>query len=262
MTTTYDVPDQREDLAVPGLHNHRTVDRATQILEEVVYNPGMTFAELVRALGAAKSSVHGFIRGLLAKGWLYEDQHRFYLGPAVYGLTLASGHIRAGLITHADLEGLHGETGLAVFLGVRAGDHLIYVAHAGSDDVEGFAARSDIRRTLLTTAGGKALLAASPRSKREAYLRRTNAQEGQLVEAFLGELESIIRTGVATNFRANGSRFAIATTVRSQLGEPVATVSIVGPTAGMTPRSEELARMLRKQVDQWSRRSVRPREVI
>ena len=29
---------------------HRTVDRVTRILEEVVYKPGMTFAELVRAL--------------------------------------------------------------------------------------------------------------------------------------------------------------------------------------------------------------------
>jgi DNA-binding IclR family transcriptional regulator len=262
MTTTLEDPDQREDIAGAGLQNHRTVDRATQILEEVVYNPGMTFAELVRALGAAKSSVHGFIRGLLAKGWLYEDQHRFYLGPAVYGLTLASGHIRAGLVTHADVEGLHEETGLAVFLGVRAGDHLIYVAHAGSDDVEGFAARSDIRRTLLMTAGGKALLAASPRSKREAYLRRRNAQEGHLVEAFLAEFESIVKTGVATNLRTSGARFAIATTVRNQLGDPVAALSIVGPTAAMKPRAEELALVLRKRVEGWSRRSVRPREAI
>src|SRR5271165_6481217 len=82
--------------------SHRTIDRVTRILEEVVYNPGMTFAELVRALDAPKSSVHGFIRGLLASGWLYEEQHRFYLGPAVYGLALASRHIRAGLVTHAD----------------------------------------------------------------------------------------------------------------------------------------------------------------
>ena len=262
MTTTLEEPDQREDTAGPGLQNHRTVDRATQILEEVVYNPGMTFAELVRALGAAKSSVHGFIRGLLAKGWLHEDQHRFYLGPAVYGLTLASGHIRAGLVTHADVEGLHQETGLAIFLGVRAGDHLIYVAHAGSDEVEGFAARSDIRRTLLMTAGGKALLATSPRSKREAYLRRRGPQEGYLVEAFLAEFESIVKTGVATNLRANGSRFAIATTVRNQLGDPVAAMSMVGPTTVMKPRTEELARVLRKHVDGWSRRSVRPREAI
>src|SRR6185503_10168197 len=113
--------------------NHRTIDRVTQILEEVVYNPGMTFAELARALDAPKSSVHGFIRGLLAKGSLYEVDHRFYLGPAVYGLTLASGQIRAGLVTHVDLVALHEETGLAAFLGAPAGDHLIYIAQAGSD---------------------------------------------------------------------------------------------------------------------------------
>src|SRR3954469_14770920 len=96
--------------------NHRTVDRVTRILEEVVYKPGMTFAELVRALDAAKSSVLGFISGLLANGWLYQEQHRFYLGPAVYGLTMASGHIRAGLVTHEDLVALERETGVAAFL--------------------------------------------------------------------------------------------------------------------------------------------------
>jgi DNA-binding IclR family transcriptional regulator len=74
--------------------NHRTVDRVTRILEQVVYNPGMTFAELARALDAPKSSVHGFVQGLLANGWLYETNRRFYLGPAVYALTLARGHIR------------------------------------------------------------------------------------------------------------------------------------------------------------------------
>jgi IclR helix-turn-helix domain len=152
--------------------NHRTIDRVTRILEEVVYNPGMTFAELVRALDAAKSSVHGFISGLLASGWLYQDKHRFYLGPAVYGLTMASGHIRAGLVTHEDLVALEKETGVAAFLGVQAGEHLIYIAEAGSDHVTGFEARSNIRRTLLITAGGKALLAERPEAERDSYLRR------------------------------------------------------------------------------------------
>ena len=85
--------------APSGPQNHRTVDRVTQILEEVTYRPGITFTELARALGAPKSSVHGFVRGLLAKGWLYEDDKRFYLGPAIYGLTMASGQMRAGSVT-------------------------------------------------------------------------------------------------------------------------------------------------------------------
>ena len=189
--------------------NHRTVDRVTRILEEVVYHPGMTFAELVRALNAAKSSVHGFMRGLLAKGWLYEEQGRYYLGPAVYGLTLASGHIRAGLVTHADLAALHEETGVAVFLGVQAGDHLIYIAEAGSDSITGFEARSNIRRPLLATAGGKALLAARSDGERESYLRRRSAEEADLVDQFLAEYAEIKRTRIARTF-AGGARDSVS----------------------------------------------------
>jgi DNA-binding IclR family transcriptional regulator len=241
---------------------HRTVDRVTRILEEVVYNPGMTFAELARALDAAKSSVHGFISGLLAKGWLYEVNHRFYLGPAVYGLTLASGQIRAGMVTHADLVALHEATGLAVFLGVQAGDHLIYIAEAGSDAVAGFEARSNIRRTLLVTAGGKALLAERPDAEREAYLRRRSAEDPNLVEIFLDEYEEIKRTRIATNVRLSGTRFAIGTTVHNQAGEAVAAITILGPTADVQPRLKKLTQLLIRHVDSWSARTVTPREAI
>jgi len=49
--------DGRAVRAAREPQSHRTVDRVTQILEEVVYKPGMTFAELARALSAPKSSV-------------------------------------------------------------------------------------------------------------------------------------------------------------------------------------------------------------
>ena len=242
--------------------NHRTVDRVTRILEEVVYTPGMTFAELVRALGAAKSSVHGFIRGLLAKGWLYEEQGRYYLGPAVYGLTLASGHIRAGLVTHADLAALHAETGVAVFLGVQAGDHLIYIAEAGSDSITGFEARSNIRRSILATAGGKALLAARSDGERELYLRRRSLEEAELVEQFLDEYAEIKRTRIARNIRRGGTRFGIATTVYNQAAEAVAAITLVGSIAEVQSRVDELAQQLISRVDSWPQRPMAPREAI
>ncbi len=242
--------------------NHRTVRRVTHILETVVYRPGVTLAELARTLEAPKSSVHGFVRGLLAEGWLYEQDHRFYLGPAVYSLALASGHIRAGLVTHADLAALHEETAVAAFLGVQTGDHLVYIAEVGSDALAGFGARSDIRRSLLSTAGGKALLAARPNAEREAYLRCRGPEEAELVDAFLAEYEEIRRTQIARNMRLSGTRFAIATTMRNQLGEAVASVTLVGPTVDLQPRTEELARVLIHHVDSWSRRLMTPREPI
>lgn len=258
-------PLQTPALADQGARSprhHRTVDRVTRILEEVVYNPGTTFAELVRALGAAKSSVHGFISGLLASGWLYEQQRRFYLGPAVYGLTLASGHIRAGLVTHTDLATLHEATGLAVFLGVQAGDHLIYIAEAGSDQVTGFAARSNIRRSLLATAGGKALLAARADTEREAFLRRRRSEEAELVDSYLDEYPRIKKTRIATNLRRRGAQYAIAAVVHNQLSEAVASITLVGATAQFKPREKRLGQLLLRQVDAWSRRSLKPREVI
>jgi DNA-binding IclR family transcriptional regulator len=242
--------------------NHRTIDRVTRILEEVVYNPGMSFAELVRALGAAKSSVHGFISGLLANGWLYEDNYRFYLGPAVFSLTLASGHIRAGLVTHADLMALHQETGAAAFLGVRAGDHLVYIAEAGSEQVPGFAAQSNIRRVLLATAGGKALLAARPDVERAGFLRRQRALHPELVDRFLEEFDGIRKTGIASNSRLRGTQYAIATAVHNQSGEAVAAITLVGPTDRLKPRAKKLGQLLLRHVNAWSQRSVKAREPI
>ncbi|WP_446046546.1 IclR family transcriptional regulator [Streptomyces olivaceus] len=234
----------------------------TQILEEVVYHPGIGFAEIARALGAPKSSVHGFIRGLQAKGWLYEDNRRFYLGPAVYGLTLVSGRIRAGQVSQADLDALHEATGLTVFLGVEAGDHLIYIGESGTDALTGFAARSNIRRTLLNTAGGKALLVARSDVDREAYLRRQQAESPELVSQFLAELADISKCRVARNLRHHGAQLALAAVVRNQAGESVATAVLIGQAAEMAGREAKLRKTLLQHADSWSAQKVSAREPI
>jgi DNA-binding IclR family transcriptional regulator len=237
-----------------GPQNHRTVDRVTQILEEVTYHPGITFAELARALDAPKSSVHGFVRGLLAKGWLYETDKHFYLGPALYGLTLASGQMQAGSVTQDDLDKLHEITGLSVFLGVQAGDHLIYVSVAGADAQSRFTARTNLRRGLLAAAGGKVLLAEKSDAERDSYLRRRPREESEMVAQFLGEYNDIKRTGIATNTRHGGAQFALATAVRNQFGEAVSEVTLVGPSADALPREAELRQTLLEYVNQLAPR--------
>lgn len=241
---------------------HRTVDRVTEILEQVVYHPGMTFAELARRFGAPKSSIYGFTQGLLAAGWLYEQDRRIYLGPAVHGLTLASGHVRAGLVTHENLAALHDATGCAVFLGVEAGDHLIYIAEAGGDAIADMEARHDIRRTLLGTATGKALLAARSTEELQAFLRRQSGESKEMAEAFLGEYEDIRKTGIATNFRLSGTRMAIATLVHAQHSKNPAAVALVGQASKMKPRAKKLAATLLEHVNSWHGSQTAPREAI
>lgn len=253
--------DVTEDVGREPQH-HRTVDRVTKILEEVVYHPGLTFAELARALGAPKSSVYGFMQGLLATGWLYEQDRRFYLGPAVHGLALASGHVRAGLVSHERLVKLHEETGLAVFLGVEAGDHLIYIAEAGGDAIADIEARHNIRRTLLGTATGKALLAVRPLDELHAFLRRQSRSNPEQVQAFLAEYEDIKRSGVATNLRLSGTRFAISMVLPGSSEKAPAAVTLVGPTQKVKPRLKKLSEILRQRVNHWSQHPDTPREAI
>jgi DNA-binding IclR family transcriptional regulator len=250
----------RQEFDTPQIH--RTVDRVTRIVEEVVYNPGMTFTEIVRAVGAAKSSVHGFIQGLIASGWLFEDDGRYYLGPAVYGLTLASGNIRAGVASHEDLEELHQKCGLAVFLGVRAGDHLIYISEAGQDTASSFAARFNIRRTLIDTAGGKVLLSCLTDSALQAFLRRCPETESDTVNRFINALADIRRTGLATNYTRGGIRFAVAAVVRNRSGEAVASLTVVGPTQEVEPRLDMLSQMLLDKAQELEGRLTAAREPI
>jgi DNA-binding IclR family transcriptional regulator len=241
---------------------HRTVDRITEILEVVGRQPGVGFAELARTLDAPKSSIHGFIRGLVATGWLHEANRRFYLGPAAYALTLSSGQVRAGSVRQEHLNALHEAVGLAVVLGVRAGDHLIYVARAGEDAVTGFRSRSNIRRPLLGTAGGKALLAASPPTECDAYLERFGPDGDGLVQGFRRDAVAIRRTRIATNAPPGGSRFGIATAIPNQKRAPVASLTVVGPAVEVEPRASELGATLVAHADEWSRCETDAREVV
>ena len=93
-------------------------------------------------------------------------------------------------------------------MGVQAGDYLIYVAEAGSDQVVGFEARSNIRRTLLITAGGKALTAARSAIEREQYLRRRGPEEADLVDLFAQEYAKIKKTRIATMLAARAVTMA------------------------------------------------------
>jgi DNA-binding IclR family transcriptional regulator len=246
-----------------GAGGHQTINRVTRILEEVVYRPGSTYAELTRALGAPKSSVYGFIRGLIAADWLFEQDHRLYVGPAFYGLAIASGHIRAGLVTQAHLETLYREAGMAAFVGVRAGDHLIYIAEAGSNLTTGYGFRSDIRRDLLTTAGGQVLLAELPEVELEAYLRRRAPEERADVDGFLDARPAIRESRIAVNVRQTPSRTGVATVIRDPSGQGVASVTLVGPTSQVLPRLDTLSALLRQRTDEWREWSTAtPREPI
>ena len=80
---------------------HRTVDRVVQILETVSLSPrGVTLAELAAELDAAKSSVQELTNGLLARGYLTEQERRFSLGPGPFILASRANKLAALSVDH------------------------------------------------------------------------------------------------------------------------------------------------------------------
>lgn len=250
--------NETQDSLAPPPGTHQTINRVVRILEEVVYRPGSTYAEITRAVGAPKSSIYGFIRGLLSVDWLIEQNHRLYLGPAFYSLAISSGHVRAGLVTQADLESLYRDTGLTAFVGVRAGNHLLYIAEAGSDAMASFEARQNIRRDLLHTAGGRALLAFMPQRELQDHLRGRPADQRADVEDFLQACPTIRDSHVAVNVNAARGRTAVATVILDPRGQAVASVTLVGPTPQVLSRVDSLGALLRERIAEWEGRTQAP----
>ena len=96
----------------------------------------------------------------------------------------------------------------------------------------------------------------------EDYLRQHMHEDPAAVDEFLGDYDVIRKTHIATHLRLSGRRFAIATTVRNQADEAVASVTLVGSSSDLQPRKEKLARLLLRHVGAWSRRSLTAREAI
>ncbi len=192
--------------------SHRTVDCVTRILEtgglSAWHHRGRNRAH-PRSAEGLDPRLHP---GAAGEGWLYEQDHRLYLGPAVYGLILASGHIRAGEVTHADWRACRGRPVLPPAL-------VFWPATTSATSPRWAVTPSRcsqpgrISEGRSWRPGGKALLAVLAEREREAFLRRRGPDEVGLVE-----YDAIKRTRIATNIRLNATRVALATTVRNHAG--------------------------------------------
>ncbi|WP_433206976.1 IclR family transcriptional regulator [Dactylosporangium sp. CS-047395] len=149
----------------------KSADRTLDILEALATAGPSTLSELTRALDIPKSSLHGILRTMAARGWIEATETRFRLGlkalrvGAAYLDTDDSVGLLAGILD--DLSARFGET---THLGRLDGADITYVAKRES--VHPLRLYSAIGRRLPAhaTALGKALLAARPADELDALL--------------------------------------------------------------------------------------------
>src|SRR6478609_8972726 len=170
---------------------HRTVDRVVEILETVSLSQrGVTLAELATAMGAAKSSVPELTNGLLARGYLIEEDRRFHLGPGPFILAARANKLAA----------------LSPSLS--------------------FVARTHARRPLYTSAAGKTLLANVPDDEMYRLLDLASPEQAGEVRQFLAELPEIRSRRLAFNRAATfADAFVVATPLLAADGRLIAAIS-------------------------------------
>ena len=207
---------------------HRTVDRVTGILETVSLSPrGVTLAELADALDAAKSSVQELTNGLLARGYLVEEDGRFHLGPGPFILAARANTLAALSVDHRFVVELNKVLGCNVLVGVRVGDAIVFVDHVGEESPGlTYVARTHARRPLYTSAAGKTLLANVPDEEMYRLLDLARPEQAGEVRQFLAELPEIRATRLAFNRGATfADAFVVATPLLTHDGRLIAAIS-------------------------------------
>lgn len=216
---------------------HKTVSRVVQILEYVVANPGdATLTNIADALSAPRSSVHGFVKGLEAEGYLVETTE----GGYVFGLgahtLLASQSTSLVELVAPTMRKIRDAIGETVTLAVLAGSDLTYVHSEPSPERIAYNPEMHTRRPLWPTSCGKVFLAHPDNQDLvDATVHNLGLNRSEVFE----ELESVRRLGYGKNIGetvASVTAVAVGLTIGSNLA---AAISIGGPYARVADHLEE-----------------------
>ncbi|WP_219414283.1 IclR family transcriptional regulator [Pseudonocardia nigra] len=221
---------------------HRTVRRVTSILEAVArQRDGVRLGALAELLDAPKSSVFGLVKGLVADGYLREQEGTYRLGPAVSAL-LAPPATTALEVVRPRIQRLRAAFDETVMWCTRVGDSVVYTDVAESSQLIRYSAPLRTRRPLYPTSSGKCFLAHSA----PAALRRYLAEHlpAHDVERVRAELDRVRRDGVAFNRGETVPDVSAAAAPVLVGGHAVGCVAVAGPSARLGGRLDEVAALL------------------
>jgi DNA-binding IclR family transcriptional regulator len=239
---------------VPG--EHRTVGRVMAILELVVAQDGrgVKLGDLAAHVDAPKSSVHGLAKGLVAVGYLREDDSRYHVGPAISSLIAVSNAPLPAVYRHT-LERLSSQWSETAILSTLVGDTFVHLEIVEPTNVLIRAAPLlHVRLPLLPRSAGKCFLAFMEPKRQEAHIRRSGL-DAEAATAMREELAEIRQTRIAVNAGGNtGIEKAFSSPI-IRLGAPVTmAISIAGVGSRMQPNLDAIADSVRRAAESLSSR--------
>jgi DNA-binding IclR family transcriptional regulator len=225
-----------ENLPKPSVST--TVSKAVNILEILASraDTGISLAELCTLLGIPKSSAHRYLVTLheldLAER---RGDDRYYLGTKVIelaGAYLLKSDLRND--SRAALDGLAELTGETVHLAVPSGTEVVYIAKVESKHALSMASHIGARSPMYCTALGKAILAFSDSTERDAMLNKPLLMRTEKsitsIEALEHELMLIRSRGYAVDNEENelGIR-CVGAPIFDYTPKPIGAISVSAP---------------------------------
>ncbi|MFK5690652.1 IclR family transcriptional regulator [Ornithinimicrobium sp. LYQ92] len=207
---------------------HRTVSRVIRILELVATRPeGVSLVEVAGHLAAPRSTVHGFLRGLVAEGYIEEGgtPPAYRIGHGAHALLLSRESSIAEL-TRPLREALLADLDETVTLGVPVADSVVYLESLTPSHSVSYRAPLRVRRPLWPTSCGKIFLA-----DRQDAATVISGQAGDVVQAdALRELDTVRDSGFAFNRRESMTEVSAVAIRFEHEGRLLGAISIAGPS--------------------------------
>jgi DNA-binding IclR family transcriptional regulator len=237
----------------------KSADRTLEVLELLAASPTRRgLGELARELDIPKSSLHGLLRTMVARGWVEADATGTRFGLGLRALQVGAAYLDTddvvGLL-RGILDELAAQFGETVHLGRLDGASVVYLAKRES--IHPLRLFSAIGRRLPAhaTALGKALLA--ERSDDEADrllswpLARLTPRTLTDAAAFHGDLAEIRRRGYAVDHQENSDGIVCFGAALPLRVPAVDALSISMPASRITDDTERrIAQALRRAADQ------------
>ncbi|KPU90395.1 hypothetical protein APR50_40195 [Variovorax paradoxus] len=223
----------------------KSADRVLDILQLLARQGGaLTHHEIGIALGIPKSSLTHLLRNLVAREFLGFDgaQSTYALGPAVFELVRGSG-LRERLMAQARpiVDWLARTAGEATSFSVLRGDEVERACVAESRAPLSYRMAVGDSFPLYSTSAGKAILAAMPAARRQAYLKNVRLQAqtpatATTLAVLKRQLEEVGESGIAYS-RGEHTPGVVGIAIAIDSGDPAAPAAfnIVVPDVRYTP---------------------------
>lgn len=221
----------------------QALDRALRVLAVVAASDGLSLSEIAGAADLAPSTTYRMLATLEQHQMVEFDASAQLWSIGVGAYRTGSAFLRRRKLAdraRASMQELVDATGETANLGVAQDDGVVFVSQVETHEAIRAFFRPGTAGAFHASGIGKAILAHLPETRRQSLFRRGlpafTAKTLTDTEALLADLAAIRERGYAVDDEErNAGMRCIAAAIFNEFGEPIAGISISGPTVRVTP---------------------------